>query len=232
MAGARSRTHIMLKRMCSTPPCSHAALRTVHQRPYPKTGTAPLAPKRKRLCMLGEKKDSIPSRAHALEVGGERGEVESAAGPHHEAGEAHVVADVAQEVGEAPHPGVAPAAGEALRVTHPDEGSARRAENGRRAIHGTAILAVLSFRGGRLAVARGICSLSAGGPADSSSPGQTKLLGMTWPSRPAEAPRNDMAFTARLRLLGMTRPLTGHHGPSGKLLRPPVTPSSPEGPSE
>ena len=32
-AGARSRTHIMLKRMWRTPAWSHAALRTVHQRP-------------------------------------------------------------------------------------------------------------------------------------------------------------------------------------------------------
>jgi hypothetical protein len=44
----------MLKRMCRTPPCSQAALSTVHQRPRPNTGTAPLAPNTKRAGVDGE----------------------------------------------------------------------------------------------------------------------------------------------------------------------------------
>ena len=33
--------HIKLKKICSRLPWSHDALRTVHQRPYPTTGTDP-----------------------------------------------------------------------------------------------------------------------------------------------------------------------------------------------
>ena len=85
--------------------------------------------------MLGREEGEDPRRAHALEVGGQRGQEERAAGPHHEHDEAHVVAELAQDGGEAPDPGVAAAAGEALRVVHPDEGAARRTEHGGRPIH-------------------------------------------------------------------------------------------------
>ena len=51
----------MLNRMCSSPPCSHVALSTVHQRPNPNTGTAPLAPNRKSAGRLGAMNENIPS---------------------------------------------------------------------------------------------------------------------------------------------------------------------------
>ena len=42
------------------PPWSQEAESTVHQRPNRNTGTAPLAPNRKRLWMLGEPRERIP----------------------------------------------------------------------------------------------------------------------------------------------------------------------------
>ena len=56
VAGASCRIHIILKRMCSAPACSHPAVRKVHHRPYRKTGITPLAPKRNKLRTLGERK--------------------------------------------------------------------------------------------------------------------------------------------------------------------------------
>jgi uncharacterized lipoprotein len=50
----------MLNRMCSAPPCSHAAESTVHQRPTPKTGSAPLAPNVKSAAEVGEPNDIRP----------------------------------------------------------------------------------------------------------------------------------------------------------------------------
>jgi hypothetical protein len=49
-----------LKRMWMTPPWSQPAERTVHHRPMPKTGMAPLAPNRKRAGVEGERKDKSP----------------------------------------------------------------------------------------------------------------------------------------------------------------------------
>ena len=54
MEGASWRSDIMLKRMCRRPPCSHAALSTVHQRPASKTGVAPLAPNRNSALRFGD----------------------------------------------------------------------------------------------------------------------------------------------------------------------------------
>src|SRR5437762_3365181 len=56
VGGASWRIAIRLKKMCSRPPCNHPAVRTVHHRPAPKTGSAPLSPKRKRLRGLGDRK--------------------------------------------------------------------------------------------------------------------------------------------------------------------------------
>jgi hypothetical protein len=47
----------MLKKMWRALPWSHAALSTVHQRPYPKTGMAPLAPNTNRLRSLGARNE-------------------------------------------------------------------------------------------------------------------------------------------------------------------------------
>ena len=54
-AGPSCRTHIMLNRMCRKWPCSQLALSTVHHRPRPKTGKAPLAPSSSSACWLGAK---------------------------------------------------------------------------------------------------------------------------------------------------------------------------------
>ena len=62
--------------------------------------------------------------------GGERREVQGTAPEHGERHEAHVVADVPEEVGEAEQAGVAPAAVQALLVAHADEGAAGGAEDG------------------------------------------------------------------------------------------------------
>jgi hypothetical protein len=48
----------MLNSRCRRLACSQAALNTVHQRPNPTTGTAPLAPSTNRLSRLG---DSTPN---------------------------------------------------------------------------------------------------------------------------------------------------------------------------
>ena len=42
------------------PPCSHDAERIVHQRPKRNRGTAPLAPNRNRLSMLGDPSEKSP----------------------------------------------------------------------------------------------------------------------------------------------------------------------------
>ena len=56
IAVPRSRTHIMLKRMCSRLPCSQDAVSNVHHQPSPKTGNAPDMPKMISACELGEEK--------------------------------------------------------------------------------------------------------------------------------------------------------------------------------
>ncbi len=52
--------------MCSSPACSQPALSTVHQRPSPKTGYAPLAPNMIRTAVLGDNADRIPPVPIAL----------------------------------------------------------------------------------------------------------------------------------------------------------------------
>src|SRR5256885_1232038 len=44
IAGPICQSQYMFIAMCSSPACSHPALSTVHHRPNPNTGTAPLAP--------------------------------------------------------------------------------------------------------------------------------------------------------------------------------------------
>ena len=78
--------------------------------------------------------------ADTLEIRGQAGEIERPADPHDQLGEAQVVAEVPENVGEAPHPRVAPAAVETLRVLDPDEGAARGAEGGAGSRHGPSIL--------------------------------------------------------------------------------------------
>src|SRR5262245_13903868 len=46
----------MLKKMWSTPACNQPAVRKVHHRPAPKTGTTPLSPNKNRLRLLGDRK--------------------------------------------------------------------------------------------------------------------------------------------------------------------------------
>src|ERR1700730_3589708 len=60
VAGPSCRTHIMLNTICSSPPCSQPALRTVHQRPNLKTGIAPLAPNRNNAGTLGDRIENRP----------------------------------------------------------------------------------------------------------------------------------------------------------------------------
>src|SRR3954468_23983301 len=60
MADPRSRTHIILKRICSRLPWSHEAVRSVHQRPYTKTGIAPDIPNSSSAGELGERNDRPP----------------------------------------------------------------------------------------------------------------------------------------------------------------------------
>src|SRR5215217_8017970 len=59
----------MLNSTCSNPACNQPALSTVHQRPRPKTGTAPLAPNRNSTCRLGDSADiTSPLRIEAPET--------------------------------------------------------------------------------------------------------------------------------------------------------------------
>src|SRR6267143_5948679 len=60
IAGPICQTQYMFNAMCSSPAWSHPALKTVHQRPSPKTGYAPLAPNRIRIVLLGERADRMP----------------------------------------------------------------------------------------------------------------------------------------------------------------------------
>jgi hypothetical protein len=50
----------MLKRMCSTPPCSQPALSTVHHHPNSNTGRAPLAPSSTSAIPSGDRMDIGP----------------------------------------------------------------------------------------------------------------------------------------------------------------------------
>src|SRR5215510_136500 len=50
----------MLKKMWSRPACNQPAVRTVHHRPARNTGRQPLAPKRNRASLLGDKKFKKP----------------------------------------------------------------------------------------------------------------------------------------------------------------------------
>src|SRR5215467_5505824 len=54
MAGPICQTQYMFIPTCSRPACSQPALSTVHQRPYPNTGAAPLAPNQNNTTLLGE----------------------------------------------------------------------------------------------------------------------------------------------------------------------------------
>ena len=60
IAGPIMRTQYMFIRMCSSPACSQPALSTVHHRPAPKTGTAPLSPNRNRIAGLGVNAERMP----------------------------------------------------------------------------------------------------------------------------------------------------------------------------
>src|SRR5262249_34391814 len=60
VGGANWRIHIMLKKMCSRPACNQPAVITVHQRPAPNTGLAPLAPNTNSMRVLGDRKFKIP----------------------------------------------------------------------------------------------------------------------------------------------------------------------------
>ena len=110
------------------PPCSHPALSTVHHRPRPNTGTAPLAPNRRRAGEAGARRHGPPMpifpRANISQP------VEDDAGADDERHEAEVAAEHAQRWSEAPHPGIAAAAVVARVVVDPDEHAARRAEQG------------------------------------------------------------------------------------------------------
>src|SRR3954462_174583 len=58
MAGPICHTQYMFIPTCSRPACSQPALSTVHHRPAPKTGSAPLAPNTKSTCVDGDSADS------------------------------------------------------------------------------------------------------------------------------------------------------------------------------
>src|SRR5436190_23557540 len=57
MAGPICHTQYMFIATCSRPACSQPALSTVHHRPIPNTGTAPLAPNATRIRVLGDSAD-------------------------------------------------------------------------------------------------------------------------------------------------------------------------------
>src|SRR3954465_5875906 len=59
MDGPICQTQYMFIATCNRPPCSHPALSTVHQRPAPKTGTAPLEPNTNSTCVLGDSADRM-----------------------------------------------------------------------------------------------------------------------------------------------------------------------------
>src|SRR3982751_4573686 len=60
IAGPICQTQYMFIATCSNPACNQPALSTVHHRPYKKTGTAPLEPKRTRMSLLGDNIDRRP----------------------------------------------------------------------------------------------------------------------------------------------------------------------------
>src|SRR5712691_9824575 len=60
IAVPRSRTHIMLNRMCSRLPCSHDAVKSVHHQPSWKTGNVPEAPNTISTSKLGDRKENPP----------------------------------------------------------------------------------------------------------------------------------------------------------------------------
>src|SRR4029079_3211169 len=69
IAGPICQTKYMLKAMCSNPACSHPALNTVHQRPSPKTGPAPLAPNTISTAELGDSADiRLPPPTEAPDI--------------------------------------------------------------------------------------------------------------------------------------------------------------------
>jgi len=49
----------MFMPMCNSPACSHPALSTVHQRPRPNTGRAPLAPNTTMTLVLGDRAERM-----------------------------------------------------------------------------------------------------------------------------------------------------------------------------
>ena len=60
IAGPICHSQYMFIATCSRPAWSQPALSTVHQRPRPKTGSAPLAPNRISTCVLGDSADRMP----------------------------------------------------------------------------------------------------------------------------------------------------------------------------
>src|SRR5438874_712913 len=59
IAGPICHTQYMFIATCSNPACSHPALSTVHHRPYPNTGSAPLAPNAIRTLLFGDIADRM-----------------------------------------------------------------------------------------------------------------------------------------------------------------------------
>src|SRR4249920_1726109 len=57
--GPICQTQYMFIATCNSPACSHPALSTVHQRPAPNTGTAPLEPNTNSTCVLGDSADRM-----------------------------------------------------------------------------------------------------------------------------------------------------------------------------
>src|SRR6185436_16304294 len=63
ITGPICHTQYTFIRMCSRPACSQPALSTVHHRPIPKTGIAPLAPNRNSTGVLGDSAEkTLPTR--------------------------------------------------------------------------------------------------------------------------------------------------------------------------
>ena len=128
--GPRSRTHIMLKTMCSRLPCSQLALNTVHQRPNPKTGyrrsrrAETRRPNRARESRRARRscRRAPPDSSSEIRYSAPLPQTTSGTNPRS-------LPKAPQERRESPQPGVPTSAVVTFVVAHADKRSARRADH-------------------------------------------------------------------------------------------------------
>src|ERR1051326_2879713 len=116
VAGPRSLTHIMLKRMCRKLPCSQLAVSTVHPHPKPNPGIPPPHAEDEQPAVAG-RENRHHAAADRLQIAArhdQRQHVQRRAGADDEGHEAEIATELPQRRPEAPQPGIRPTARVAL----------------------------------------------------------------------------------------------------------------------